>query len=74
MEFRNLPPFSVMQYRMLDKQDESYQVIAMKVGFSLEPGASGVFQAQPMLRTAWSSTMAITGRRLYRRRRKNYPL
>lgn len=49
MEFRNLTPFSVMQYRMLDQQDETYHVVAMKVGFSLELCAEGVFQAQPLI-------------------------
>lgn len=42
MEFRNLTPFSVMQYRMLDQQDETYHVVAMKVSFSLEQCAEGI--------------------------------
>lgn len=47
MEFRNLTPFSVMQYRMLDKQNESYHVVVMKVGFSLEQSAKNAFQTRP---------------------------
>lgn len=35
MEFRNLTPFSVMEYAMDDKHGKRYHVIAMKTGFRL---------------------------------------
>lgn len=35
MEFRNLTPFSVMNYKMLDTDDKEHHVIAMKVKYSL---------------------------------------
>ncbi|WP_318378508.1 DUF2169 domain-containing protein [Enterobacter sp.] len=35
MEFRNLTPFSVMQYVMDDKHNERHCVVAMKTGFRL---------------------------------------
>ncbi|HDR2159562.1 TPA: DUF2169 domain-containing protein [Enterobacter cancerogenus] len=38
MEFRNLTPFSVMEYAMDDKQDERHHAIVMKIGFRLVKG------------------------------------
>ncbi|HEX4504038.1 MAG TPA: DUF2169 domain-containing protein [Scandinavium sp.] len=43
MEFRNLTPFSTLQYTMLDAQDVEHYVIAMKVGFRLERTHEGSF-------------------------------
>ncbi|WP_275076824.1 DUF2169 family type VI secretion system accessory protein [Providencia rettgeri] len=37
MEFRNLTPFSVMNYKMLDVDDIEHHVIVMKVGYDLIP-------------------------------------
>lgn len=37
MEFRNLTPFSVMNYKMLDVDDIEHHVVVMKVGYSLVP-------------------------------------
>lgn len=44
MEFRNLTPFSVMEYAMDDIQGKRHHVIAMKTGFRLVPGAGGLWQ------------------------------
>ncbi|WP_234096817.1 DUF2169 family type VI secretion system accessory protein [Citrobacter portucalensis] len=41
MEFRNLTPFSVMEYAMADKHGERYHVIAMKTGFRIVPDGDG---------------------------------
>ena len=40
MEFRNLTPFSVMQYAMDDKHNERHCVVAMKTGFRLKQDLS----------------------------------
>lgn len=48
MEFRNLTPFSVMEYAMDDKQDERHRVVAMKTGFRLLQDADGQWLAQLM--------------------------
>ncbi|WP_333498799.1 DUF2169 family type VI secretion system accessory protein [Kluyvera sp. CHPC 1.2972] len=48
MEFRNLTPFSVMQYAMDDKHNERHCVVAMKTGFRLIQDAEGQWQAQLM--------------------------
>lgn len=48
MEFRNLTPFSVMEYAMDDKHDKLYHVIAMKTGFRLVQDAEGHWQAKLM--------------------------
>ncbi|EMF4672996.1 DUF2169 domain-containing protein [Providencia stuartii] len=37
MEFRNLTPFSVLNYKMLNVEDIEHHVIAMKVGYALVP-------------------------------------
>lgn len=48
MEFRNLTPFSVMEYAMDDKNNKRYHVIAMKTGFRLVRDAVGHWQAKLM--------------------------
>lgn len=48
MEFRNLTPFSVMQYAMDDKHNERHCVVAMKTGFRLIQDAQGQWQTQLM--------------------------
>ncbi len=48
MEFRNLTPFSVMQYAMDDKHNERHCVVAMKTGFRLKQDENGQWQAQLM--------------------------
>ncbi len=48
MEFRNLTPFSVMEYAMDDKQDERHRVVAMKIGFRLIPDDKGQWKTQLM--------------------------
>ncbi|EEM8095967.1 DUF2169 domain-containing protein [Salmonella enterica] len=48
MEFRNLTPFSVMEYAMDDKLDERHRVVAMKTGFRLMQDAEGQWQTQLM--------------------------
>lgn len=48
MEFRNLTPFSVMEYAMDDKLDERHRVVAMKTGFRLMQDAEGLWQTQLM--------------------------
>ncbi|MEZ2694543.1 DUF2169 domain-containing protein [Hafnia alvei] len=48
MEFRNLTPFSVMEYAMDDKHNERHHVIAMKTGFRLVQDVEGHWQAQLM--------------------------
>ncbi|WES68095.1 DUF2169 domain-containing protein [Superficieibacter sp. HKU1] len=48
MEFRNLTPFSVMEYAMDDKHDERYHVVTMKTGFRLMQSADGQWQTMLM--------------------------
>lgn len=48
MEFRNLTPFSVMEYAMDDKHNERHRVVAIKTGFRLVQDAEGLWQAQLM--------------------------
>ncbi|ROW36376.1 DUF2169 domain-containing protein [Citrobacter europaeus] len=48
MEFRNLTPFSVMQYAMDDKHNERHCVVAMKTGFRLIQDVEGQWLAQLM--------------------------
>jgi len=48
MEFRNLTPFSVMQYAMDDKHNERHCVVTMKTGFRLKQDDKGQWQAQLM--------------------------
>nr|WP_314265003.1 DUF2169 domain-containing protein [uncultured Moellerella sp.] len=45
MEFRNLTPFAVMNYKMLDVADNEHHVIVMKVGYSLTHFSEGIYQA-----------------------------
>lgn len=45
MEFRNLTPFSVMNYKMLDTSDIEHHVVVMKVGYDLLPTTeTGIYQ------------------------------
>ncbi|MBJ9278975.1 DUF2169 domain-containing protein [Citrobacter amalonaticus] len=46
MEFRNLTPFSVSHYKMLDKLDHESHVVIMKVGFQLVKVAEGQYRAE----------------------------
>lgn len=46
MEFRNLTPFAAMQFKMLDLEDNENYVVVMKVGYRLEPDASGGFRVR----------------------------
>lgn len=46
MEFRNLTPFSVMNYKMLDTDDIEHHVIAMKVKYSLIHFSDDIYQAR----------------------------
>lgn len=48
MEFRNLTPFSVMEYAMDDKHNERHRVVVMKTGFRLVQDAEGQWQTQLM--------------------------
>ncbi|TBM20451.1 DUF2169 domain-containing protein [Hafnia paralvei] len=48
MEFRNLTPFSVMEYAMDDKHNERHRVVAMKTGFRLLQDDDGQWQTQLM--------------------------
>lgn len=48
MEFRNLTPFSVLEYAMDDRHNERHRVVAMKIGFQLTRNAEGECQAQLM--------------------------
>ncbi|HAV1239921.1 TPA: hypothetical protein JGU28_004730 [Salmonella enterica] len=48
MEFRNLTPFSVMQYAMDDKHNERHCVVAMKTGFRLKQDENDQYQPQLM--------------------------
>ncbi|PHM47629.1 DUF2169 family type VI secretion system accessory protein [Xenorhabdus miraniensis] len=44
MEFKNLTPFSVINYKMLDNEDEEYHVVAMKIVYQLQPVGLGHYQ------------------------------
>ncbi|MFO6296030.1 DUF2169 family type VI secretion system accessory protein [Rahnella selenatireducens] len=46
MEFRNLTPFAAMQFMMRDREDNDNYVVIMKVGYRLEPDASGGFRVR----------------------------
>ncbi|MDK9354891.1 DUF2169 domain-containing protein [Lelliottia sp. V106_10] len=48
MEFRNLTPFSVMEYAMDDKHNDRHRVVVMKTGFRLKQDECGVWQAELM--------------------------
>lgn len=48
MEFRNLTPFSAMEYAMDDKHGKRHHVVAMKTGFSLVPDADGQWRTVVM--------------------------
>ena len=48
MEFRNLTPFSVMEYAMDDKHNERHRVVAMKSGFRLLQDDDGQWHTQLM--------------------------
>lgn len=48
MEFRNLTPFSIIRYKMLDKSDQQSHVVTMKVGFRLVRTPNGHYQAEIM--------------------------
>ena len=48
MEFRNLTPFSVMCYQMLDKSDNASHVVTMKVGFRLVKVADRQYRPESM--------------------------
>ncbi|HEY4436791.1 MAG TPA: DUF2169 domain-containing protein [Lelliottia sp.] len=48
MEFRNLTPFSVMEYAMDDQHNERHRVVVMKTGFKLKQDESGQWQPQLM--------------------------
>lgn len=43
MEFRNLTPFSALNYFMLDKERREYHVVVMKVGYRLLRGEGGEY-------------------------------
>ncbi|MDC9623064.1 DUF2169 domain-containing protein [Xenorhabdus sp. XENO-7] len=43
MEFKNLTPFSVMHYKMLDTEDKEYHVVAMKIVYQLQPLGDGPY-------------------------------
>lgn len=45
MEFRNLTPFSVMEYAMDDKHNDRHRVVVMKTGFLLKQGEHAQWQA-----------------------------
>lgn len=48
MEFRNLTPFSVMEYAMDDKHNDRHRVVVMKTGFRLKQDERGEWQAELM--------------------------
>ncbi len=48
MEFRNLTPFSAMEYAMDDTRGKRYHVIAIKTGFRLVQDADGQWQTMLM--------------------------
>ncbi|PHM36458.1 DUF2169 family type VI secretion system accessory protein [Xenorhabdus innexi] len=41
MEFRNLTPFAVINYTMLDVEDVEHHVVVMKIGYQLMPTGQG---------------------------------
>ncbi|OTA14691.1 hypothetical protein Xbed_03656 [Xenorhabdus beddingii] len=46
MEFRNLTPFAVMNYTMLDVEDTEHHVAVMKIGYQLLPAGQGEYSAE----------------------------
>ncbi|CDG19397.1 DUF2169 family type VI secretion system accessory protein [Xenorhabdus doucetiae] len=46
MEFRNLTPFAVMNYSMLDIEDVEHHVAVMKIGYQLLPDRAGQCTAE----------------------------
>ncbi|BET97598.1 DUF2169 family type VI secretion system accessory protein [Xenorhabdus taiwanensis] len=46
MEFRNLTPFAVMNYQMLDIEDTEHHVVVMKIGYQLLPTGLGEYSAE----------------------------
>ncbi len=46
MEFRNLTPFAVMNYPMLDVDDTEHHVAVMKIGYQLMPAGEGEYVAE----------------------------
>ncbi|PHM25801.1 DUF2169 family type VI secretion system accessory protein [Xenorhabdus budapestensis] len=46
MEFRNLTPFAVMNYQMLDIEDTEHHVVVMKIGYQLLPAGQGEYNAE----------------------------
>ncbi|MCP9266876.1 DUF2169 domain-containing protein [Xenorhabdus sp. XENO-1] len=46
MEFRNLTPFSVMNYSMFDVDDTEHHVVVMKIGYQLMPAGQGEYVAE----------------------------
>ncbi|WP_416777121.1 DUF2169 family type VI secretion system accessory protein [Xenorhabdus budapestensis] len=46
MEFRNLTPFAVMNYSMLDVEDVEHHVAVMKIGYQLLPVGQGEYSAE----------------------------
>ncbi|MDC9593898.1 DUF2169 family type VI secretion system accessory protein [Xenorhabdus sp. IM139775] len=46
MEFRNLTPFAVMNYSMLDVEDVEHHVAVMKIGYQLLPAGQGEYSAE----------------------------
>jgi hypothetical protein len=46
MEFRNLTPFAVMNYPMLDIEDTGHHVAVMKTGYQLLPAGQGEYRAE----------------------------
>ncbi|PHM22097.1 DUF2169 family type VI secretion system accessory protein [Xenorhabdus ehlersii] len=46
MEFRNLTPFAVMNYSMLDIEDTEHHVAVMKIGYQLLPAGQGEYSAE----------------------------
>ena len=45
MEFRNLTPFSAMEYAMDDKHNDRHRVVVMKTGFLLKQDEHAQWQA-----------------------------
>ncbi|KLU16217.1 MULTISPECIES: DUF2169 family type VI secretion system accessory protein [Xenorhabdus] len=46
MEFRNLTPFAVMNYSMLDVDDAEHHVAVMKIGYQFIPDGQGEYSAE----------------------------
>lgn len=62
MEFRNLTPFSVMNYKMLDTDDKEHHVIVMKVGYELvSDGNNGDYTPHLLMDLALVSEDQFTG-------------